>query len=457
MAIKPSDRLTSQRGSGDSEVSSQARAIAAYLRGGFEHPCGECLGFELEHFIVKKETLEPVPYIYEDGSKRKGVSALLEELAPYYDKPIQEQGSEGVCLIGLIRDKAVITLEPGAQLEISAGPATSVSEVEDIYREFRLQVDPLLEREGYQLVTAGYHPQARADQIKLIPKDRYHFMDRHFATTGKHGICMMRASASCQVSVDYLSEADAIRKMRIAIALGPLWSFITDTASVFEGRSVLDAALKPDQVCASGLELPTGMVRAAIWDDVDAARSLVPPGLFTREYSFEQYASTILSEAAIFYPPVGGKPAAWANGASFAEVFAGTDLSTQDIEHILSLFFYDARFKRYLEIRQADSMPLPYALAHTAMIKGLFYQPAAVDELERQLAGVREADVALAKSELRRFGYDALIYGRKASAWLEALQVLAGFGLDAAEANYLEPLGDLICDRKTLLDITLVS
>ena len=43
---------------------------------------------------------------------------------------------------------------------------------------------------------------------------------------------MMRASASTQVSIDFTDEADAVRKFRVAAAIGPVLAAITDNTPV---------------------------------------------------------------------------------------------------------------------------------------------------------------------------------------------------------------------------------
>ena len=72
---------------------------------------------------------------------------------------------------------------------------------------------------------------------------------------------MMRGSASTQVSIDYTSTADCLRKLRLAFALVPMLSLMCDNAPVFEGKprsiswcartsgsmwTTIDAGLVPD-------------------------------------------------------------------------------------------------------------------------------------------------------------------------------------------------------------------
>jgi glutamate--cysteine ligase len=460
---------------------SQTHAISRYITRGAEHDCGNRVGVELEHFIVRKADKALVPYRYDPITGAPGVGAILERLAPFYRERVHETHPDGSRdLIGLNRNCSNITLEPGAQIEISISPALEIRDIETVYHAFRAELDPILDEFGYELLTLGYHPTSCARDIPLIPKGRYHFMDEHFKTTGAHGICMMRATASTQVSIDYSSEEDAVRKFRIANLLSPLFAFITDNSPIFEGMPVggslvgdrsdgVDSAGTPvgtapvGGISASGLPLPERMARTVIWDDVDAARSMTAPGTFDADFRFDSYASAILQAPAIFTmekDETGKDRGVNQNGRSFAEVFDGVELRREDIEHILSLFFFDVRFKTYVEIRVADSLPLPYALAFTAFIKGIFYNKealAALDATVIRLGRDGNASVAHAKAALRQQGYRALVYGREAGEWLDELARMAWSSLGEDDRRYLVPLVELIASRTTLADAALAT
>jgi glutamate--cysteine ligase len=429
----------------------QVLAISEYIARGIEHGCGDCIGLELEHFIVKAADLSPVPYCDDPTTGAPGVARILEQLAPYYDEKVWETQADGSRrLIGLSRPYANITLEPGAQFEISIGPVLEIRDLDIVYRAFRSEIESVLAEYNYRLLELGYHPTASAHDIPLIPKNRYHFMDEHFKETGRHGICMMRGSASTQVSVDYQSEADAVRKFRIANAIGPLLAFITDNSPVFEGRDIGRGGVGP-----TGLAIPERMVRTAIWDDVDAARSMLAPHTFEEGFNFETYAASILKAPAIFTIETneqGEKRSVWQGARPFTEVFADREFDRALIEHILSLFFFDIRFKTYIEIRMADSLPIAYALAFAALIKGLFYNEASLQVLEKRCEGLDASAIAAAKAALRAKAYDATVYGRNAAEWLDDLIAMAQRGLDAEENSYLEPLAQLVAARTTLLD-----
>ncbi|MDR1421844.1 MAG: hypothetical protein LBI64_03145 [Coriobacteriales bacterium] len=450
----------------------QVEAIADFISGGIEHGCGACIGLEIEHFVVTREGQEPVTYEGDASRGQAGVGAILDELAAYYDARIYEDHEDGSrSLIGLSRLKANVTLEPGAQLEISIGPAVRLSTLHQLYTRFRTELDPILERHGYELLSLGYHPSACAFELPLLPKQRYHYMDEYFTSTGSHGICMMRATASTQVSIDFASEEDAVRKYRVAMALGPLLSFITDNSPIFEGMPVHgvgngegsagDTAGSNESQrtlptgARSGLPIPPRMARTAIWEDVDPARSTTPPHTFEDRFGFADYASSLLAAPAVFslqYDDDLHKHAVYQGMRANAEVYGAQALDLERVEHILSLFFFDVRFKTYIEIRMADSLPAEYAFSYAALIKGLFYRAETMERYGALAERLTPEEISLAKQTLMLEGFDALVYGRPASEWLDELLGEAAKGLDADEQPYLMPLAELVENRRTLID-----
>ena len=171
------------------------------------------------------------PFTYAAQGPIPGVHEVLEHLLSTY--PIVYQNSEGE-LIGCAHEEASITLEPSSQIEILIAPFSEVARIEArLIEHFRAAIDPFLCAHGAKLVNAGYHPTRKAEELTLIPKRKmYCLMDKHFADLGTLGLRMMRASASTQVSIDYTSEADAVRKMRIASALAPILGAIADNVAV---------------------------------------------------------------------------------------------------------------------------------------------------------------------------------------------------------------------------------
>ena len=398
-------------------------AIANYFRSGIKSADDPVrLGMELEHILVT-EHMQAVPYSDEHGSRW-----LLEQ---FLESLPEATYGEGGSLIGVAGPGISLTLEPAAQFEISAGPYEYANEVRPELERFERKAAALLAPYGRRLVTVGYHPTARVDDLELIPKRRYQFMDEHFQALGHYGRCMMRGSAATQISIDYYSEKDCLRKMRIASALAPAFALLCDNSPAFEGET------RTHQ-----------LVRTKIWRECDPARCGLVPGVMEPDFSFEKYASYILDAPAIFGFDESGAP--FATEQTFGELYQDRDMQTADVEHALSLFFNDVRLKTYIEIRPADSMPTPFVAAYVALIKGLFYSRESLDALDEMIGAATQDDVEQAKTDLMAAGYDAQLYGSPAGEFVDGLFDLARKALSATEASCLIPLAQLAASRKTL-------
>lgn len=412
------------------------RNLADYFRAGAKAP-DDCvrLGVEVEHFVV---TNDGRPLGYEPADGLHGVREVLEALQDAYPKTsLSETGA----LIGLAGPDGSVSLEPSSQLELSAAPYAKVGGVEGAFRRFYESVDVILGPWGCKLVACGYHPTRRALDLPLIPKRRYDFMNAYFAHIGSHGERMMRASASTQVSVDFSSEQDAVRKMRLAAALAPVLAAMMDNTRVFEGR--------PNQVPIRRLQL---------WREVDSLRCETPRGLFDDGYGFEAYADWLLSTPPIFVDrPAASNPHGPALRPAFDvpayEAYADAPLSPADEEHIASMFWPDVRLKRFVEVRPADSAPLPQVLGYTALVSGIFYSEKSRRAVEEALGvsgeswPIGKVDVEEARRSIQAHGFAGRAYGIPLATWESLLFSLAREALPADEAPYLDALEAFAADK----------
>ncbi len=405
---------------------SNIEALVAFFKSGIK-PQGSHgkLGLELEHIIVQEDG-SPVSY-----SEEHGVAWLLDALA--VDYPTKATDNDGD-LLGVARPGESVTIEPAAQIELSAGPYDDLSAAYKTFEGFQKKVSDLLSPFGKHLVSYGYHPTAAARTLELIPKQRYEYMNAYLGKKDTYGPCMMRGSASTQVSIDYTSEADCLRKMKIAYALVPLLSLMCDNSPVFEGAPRSHK-----------------LVRTDIWRHVDNDRCGLVCGVFDENFSLEDYAEFVLDTPAIVVPD---GPGAWAyNEKSFGELYADATMTQHDVEHAVSMQFPDVRLKTYLEIRPADAMPVPYVIAYAALIKGLFYNETSLQRLERLFRDVSETSFEAAKDELMKQGYDAVVYGNKASLLCDEVIAIAQEALSADDVALLAPLANLVHERVTLADL----
>lgn len=384
------------------------------------------LGVELEHTIVTEEGLKPVSY-----SEEHGVQWTLWQLSE--DFPRLTKDAEGD-LLGVSRSWQYVTIEPAAQLELSAGPYEQIGEIRIEFEQFQRNLAKILSPVGHKALTVGYHPTAAVDTLELIPKNRYRQMDAHFAHTGTMGRCMMRGSASAQISIDYTSVEDCLHKLRLANGLAPIIALICDNASVFEGAPRTQR-----------------MVRTTIWRNTDPARCGIVPGVMEPDFSLERYAAYVLDTPAIFtiLPDGSYEP----TDKTFGELHDAAPMDKDAVEHALSLMFNDVRLKYYIENRTADAMPIPFVTAYAALVKGLFYTESGIEALDELLDGAGNADAEAAKDALIRDGYEATVYGRPVADAAANLFEVVHNALATNERNYLSPLHQLVRTRKTLADL----
>ena len=400
-------------------------AIISYYESGIKSVTGE-IGIELEHTIVKTQGEQPVSY-----SEDHGVHWLLEQLQADYPHPTFAEDGD---LLGVSRPTEAVTLEPAAQLELSAGPFKDLASAETCFLAFEENLKSILSPIGLEALTIGYHPSACAEDLELIPKRRYKFMNLYLGEISPWGPRMMRGSASTQVSVDYASVEDCLRKLRLAYALVPIFSLICDNSPVFEGG-----------------KRPHELMRTAIWKYCDPDRCGLVPGVMDEDFTMRAYAEYVLDTPAILVPC---EKHGWCySEKTFGELYADTAMERSDVEHALSMFFNDVRLKTYIEIRPADALPIPYVIAYAGLVKGLFATPETLDALDELFAGVTGGDIDAAKESLMESGYRAEVYGHPVADLADRVIEIGRIGLAEDERRYLDPLAKLVADRTTLADL----
>lgn len=380
-------------------------SLLAFFESGAKSAPGG-FGVEIEHLPVRNGTDEAVDY-YEAN----GVETLLGRLRPYYD-PAREYWENGR-LVGLARDGISISLEPGAQVECSIGVLRKPADLVPIYQAFRAETDPILDELGFRLVSYGYQPRTGFADVPVNPKSRYAAMTDYLGRVGQYGLCMMRCSASTQVSIDYRDEDDAIAKLRVGTAVGPILAWFFRNTPYFEGE-----------------ENPYPLLRQRMWDALDFQRTNVIPGLYDPRFGWEDYAVDVLSTPLMFAdlthtPEAAGLPDAEKHRAAFrenaGEIYPDRELNPYEINHVISTHFNDARLKNFIELRHWDSLPLPRAERLTQIVGSLFYDPRNFSRLTSYFDGLDELDVYEAKANLQAFGEDATPYGQSLGFWKEFL------------------------------------
>jgi len=319
------------------------------------------LGTEHEKIPFYTADATPVPY---DGVK--GIRALLEGLQARTGwEPILEDGYP----IGLADEVGggAISLEPGGQFELSGAPLRTLHETARETAQHIADVKAVAEGLGLGFLTLGMSPLWTRAATPVMPKARYRIMTNYMPKVGTLGLDMMYRTSTVQVNMDYASEADMVKKLRVSLALQPIATAIFANSPFTEGK-------------------PNGYLsmRSQIWRDTDRNRTGMMAFAFEDGFGYERYVDWVLDVPMYFvkrdstYHDVAG--------SSFRDLFAGRhpqlpgERATQsDWANHVSTVFPEVRLKRYLEMRGADVGNIEHIVALSAFWTGLLYDEAALD------------------------------------------------------------------------------
>ncbi|MBY6154922.1 glutamate--cysteine ligase [Vannielia litorea] len=333
--------------------------LAEYLAAGCKPKDAWRIGTEHEKFGYCKDSLKPLPYAGE-----RSIRAVLEGLRDTYGwAPVEEGGH----LIGLEKDGANVSLEPGGALELSGAPLETIHQTCDEVNEHLREVKEVSDKIGVGFIGLGAAPEWMHDEMPLMPKGRYKLMNDYMQKVGPLGTTMMRRTCTVQVNLDFGSEADMVQKMRVALALQPVATALFANSPFFEGKK-------------NGMK----SFRSYVWRNLDDDRTGMLPFVFDDGFGFEAYAEYALDVPMYFVYRDGNYINAL--GQSFRDflkgelpALPGEKPTLSDWADHLTTLFPEARLKRFIEMRGADGGPWRRLCALPAFWVGLTYDQGALD------------------------------------------------------------------------------
>jgi glutamate--cysteine ligase len=367
------------------------------------------IGAEAEKFAVDSRTGAPLGYNGPHSVVR--VFSALERSGW-----IPERELEGGPVIALRRGDSSITLEPGCQLELSGAALPDVHAVHAEFEEHLGELAPISEELGLVWLGVGFHPMARQSDLGWVPKQRYPVMKDYLPRRGSGAHDMMRRTATVQANFDYSNEADALRKLRVALQLSPLIHAMTANSPFYERRL---AGKKS--------------VRGEVWLNMDPERSGLIPSLWRKANpSYRDYVEWAL-DAGMFLFKRGARVFVNA-GQKFRDFMAhgyqGERAKVADFKLHLNTLFPEARLKNTLEVRGCDSLPSELAMAVPALFTGILYDARALDQAEALTSPFAYETVEAARPELIRLGLGAKIGAVPARSLAERVLEIALGGLE---------------------------
>ena len=325
-----------------------------------------------------------------------------------------------------------VTLEPGAQLELSGRPAADI-----VTTVNELRADGDRARQALAGLRLGVAP-AGADPLRpsrrVNPKPRYRAMERHFAATGRAapGAVMMNSTAAIQVNLQAGPRCDWPERVARAHRLGPTLVAISASSPWLHGRDSgwksarqrawagLDArACGPVPGCVSpGPSLDDTLDPAAAW----ARYALDAPVSFVQVREDD----TLAVCASVPFEQ-------WVRGTVR---LGGRAPTVADLDIHMTTLFPPVRLRGYLELRYLDMTDSRWWPAVAAVATTLMDDPVAAD-----LATEATEPAAELWTEAAR---DGLAHATLADS--------ARRCLDIAASRVPEELGPAVADLADLVD-----
>jgi glutamate--cysteine ligase len=407
--------------------------LVAWFEAGCKPKAEFRIGTEHEKFVFTLEDHRPVPY-----QGRRSIRTLLEGMELLLGwEPIME----GDNIIGLadVTGGGAISLEPGGQFELSGAPVRTVhhtcSELMAHLAQLKEIAAPL--RIGF--LGLGMTPNWTRSDMPQMPKGRYKIMTAYMPKVGTLGLDMMYRTCTVQTNLDFSSEADMVKKLRVSLALQPVATALFANSPFTEGK-------------------PNGFLsfRSQIWTDTDNHRAGMLPWAFEPGMGFERWVDYALDVPMYFikrgdsYIDVAGK--------SFRDHLAGRLVpgeraTLSDWANHVSTIFPEVRLKRYLEMRGSDGGPWRRIPALPAYWVGLLYDDASLDAAWEIVKDWTAPERQKLRDDVPKQGFKAAIRNRSVLDLARQTLDLAEHGLrrrerrDAYgqdETHFLRPLQEFV-------------
>src|SRR6187549_1934524 len=391
--------------------------LVAWFEAGCKPKAQFRAGTEHEKFAFTLKDRRPVPYA--------GPVSIRKLLEGMHDLLGWDPIMEGDNIIGMfdVTGGGAISLEPGGQFELSGAPVETVHQT---CSELMAHLAQL--KEVARPLGIGMTPDWTRADMPQMPKGRYRIMTAYMPKVGRLGLDMMYRTCTVQTNLDFSSEADMVKKLRVALALQPVGTALFANSPFTEGK-------------------PNGFLsfRSEIWRDTDPARSGMLPWAFEPGMGFERWVDYALDVPMYFVKR--GERYIDVAGQSFRDLLAGKlpglpgeRACISDWANHLSTIFPEVRLKRYLEMRGSDSGPQRQLPALPAYWAGILYDDAALDAAWELVKHWTAEERQKLRDDVPRLGFKAEIRGVTVRELARQTLALARGGL--TRRNRKDPQGD---------------
>ncbi len=378
--------------------------IIEYFKSGIKETKDFRIGIEHEKFLFNNQNNKRINY-----SKIKEMFAALLEFGW---NPILEKGN----IIGLNKGDKNITLEPGNQIELSGEKLNNIHEACAESQDYLFELRQVTKKLNINIVSAGFDPISKLDEIANNPKKRYKLMTKDMPLGGELSLDMMYRTCGTQLNIDFNSEEDFVKKFKIVNSIVPISIALFANSSIVEKKN-------------SGYL----SYRSKVWQNTSRGGL---PKLFFEELNFEKYAEFVMNFPILFFQNkenyISGQKYTFKDFMNGKIDEIGNRLPTDnDLTTHLSTIFTENRLKKYIELRSMDTCGWDCLCAGPAFNIGMLYGN--LDEVYELISTWDKDKIINAYLEAPKNGFNTQLMGKDLLYWASTLLNLSKRGLENRE------------------------
>lgn len=408
-------------------------SLVNYLKSGEKKSSELSIGMEYERIPIFHLTKTECDYASDNGIRN-----LLQNIAKHCQWDYIVDNTNGN-LIGLKKMHDTITLEPGCQLELSIKPEKSITDLKNKIETLDDMMWIYLNQSGINLLGYGISPITTYNSINLIPKKRYHLMQKYL--WGILSDVMMRETAGIQCGIDFISEEDMSEKFNVAEKMSPFMTAIYANSPI---RGGVDTGYKS--------------FRALSWLNTDNDRCGFANN-FEENFTYKAYIEKVLSTPMIFINRH-DETINFNGKLNFNDFIKDTEYSASfdDFELHSNLYFPEVRLRKFIEIRNHDCVGKNLMWSIPAIYKGIMYNKTALNDMKEFLKPFSYEEIAELRYAIPKLALDAEIKRIKVYDIAREIINIAEKSLkeiSPEDTRYIEGIKELIYQKITPADIIL--
>ena len=406
--------------------------IIEHFKSGIKKSKNFKIGIEHEKFLFNSSDNKRIDYL----KVKEMFGALLE----FGWNPILEKNN----IVGLNKGGKNITLEPGNQIELSGDKLNHIHEACAESQDYLFELRQVTKKLGINIVSAGFDPISKLDEIPNNPKQRYELMTKDMPSGGELSLDMMYRTCGTQLNVDYNSEEDFIKKFKVVNSIVPI------SIALFANSSIVEK--KKSKYLS---------YRSKVWQNTSRGGL---PKLFFENLDFEKYAEFVINFPILFIQNqekyISGKKYIFKDfmEGKISEV-ENRYPTEDDLTMHLSTIFTENRLKKYIELRSMDTCGWDCLCSGPAFYIGMLYGN--LDEVYDVISNWDKNKIINAYLEAPMKGFNTQLMGKDLLYWANTLLQISNKGLEKRdilnkngknESLFLTHLKKIIEDKTTNAD-----